>query len=93
MKTWLASAALGAVLLVQGCGARSPPAQSEVAPPAAPPHPYTVEGLRARVFSPSALTVEEDLGDRGTFRSAIVSYLSDGLRLSRRRPGPGPGTR
>ena len=43
-------------------------------------HPLMIESLRKRNYD-SQITVEQDLGDQGAFRSYIISYPSDGLKL------------
>jgi uncharacterized protein len=59
---------------------------SLVPPPTIPadesePHPYSIEALRAREYPGSDLVVERDLGDQGAFKSYLVSYMSEGLKL------------
>jgi uncharacterized protein len=44
-------------------------------------HPYTIEALRQREYPGSDLVIERDLGDQGAFKSYVVSYKSDGLKL------------
>lgn len=46
-----------------------------------PAHPYTVQALRERTYLGSDLVVERELGDQGEFKSYVVSYQSDGLKL------------
>ena len=45
------------------------------------PHPYTIQALREREYVGSDLVVERNLGDQGAFKSQVVSYQSDGLKL------------
>jgi dipeptidyl aminopeptidase/acylaminoacyl peptidase len=46
------------------------------------PHPYTIEALRSREYPGSNIVIEQDLGDQGAFRSYVISYTSDGLKLN-----------
>ena len=83
VQPWKPRAALALVLasaLAAGCQARDA-GKAGSAPAAPAPHPYTIEGLRARKLAPGAVTIERDLGDKGGFRGYVVSYPSDGLRL------------
>lgn len=43
--------------------------------------PYTIEALRQREYPYSDIVIERELGDQGVFKSYIVSYKSDGLKL------------
>ena len=45
------------------------------------PHPLMIEAMRQREYPGGEITIEQDLGDQGGFRSYIVSYPSDGLKL------------
>ncbi len=46
-----------------------------------PKDPFTMEGLRTLEFPGSEFTIEQELGDKGKFKSYIVSYQSEGLKL------------
>lgn len=43
-------------------------------------HPMMIEALRERDYT-SQITIEQDLGDMGAFRSYIISYPSEGLKV------------
>jgi uncharacterized protein len=47
-----------------------------------PVHPYTIQALRDREYPGSDIKVERDLGDQGAFKSYVISYMSDGLKLN-----------
>jgi uncharacterized protein len=42
--------------------------------------PFSIQGIRAKEYD-SNLTIEQDLGDKGKFRSYIISYPSDGFKV------------
>jgi uncharacterized protein len=44
-------------------------------------HPYEIESLRQRAYPGSDIVIERDLGDQGPFKSYVVSYQSEGLKL------------
>ncbi len=41
--------------------------------------PIQIEAIRARGYTASTLTATQDLGDKGGFRQAVASFVSDGL--------------
>lgn len=47
----------------------------------ASPHPLSRDAIAARDYQGSKLKVEDDLGDRGGYRSKVVSYQSDEFRV------------
>jgi dipeptidyl aminopeptidase/acylaminoacyl peptidase len=46
-----------------------------------PPHPLSIEALRARVYSGSDFVIEQTLDSGINYNRYIVSYLSDGLKI------------
>jgi dipeptidyl aminopeptidase/acylaminoacyl peptidase len=44
-------------------------------------HPYTIQALRERDYPGSDIMIERELGDQGVFKSYVVSYQSDGLKI------------
>jgi uncharacterized protein len=45
------------------------------------PDPFSIPALQAREYPGSDIKIEQDLGNQNGFRSYIVSYTSDGLKL------------
>lgn len=46
-----------------------------------PAHPFSIDALRSRDYPGSEIVIERDLGLRDGFRSHVISYQSDGLKL------------
>lgn len=44
-------------------------------------HPLTIESLKMRSYGKGQITIEQDLGIKQNFKSYIISYYSDGLKL------------
>ncbi len=44
-------------------------------------HPLTIESLKNRSYGKGEITIEQDLGIIQNFKSYIISYYSDGLKL------------
>ncbi len=44
-------------------------------------HQYTIEALRNREYDGGELVIERGLGDQGSFKTYLVSYMSDGFKL------------
>jgi dipeptidyl aminopeptidase/acylaminoacyl peptidase len=40
-----------------------------------------IEAIKARTYTASTLTVEQDLGNQGNYTSQVVSYISDGFKV------------
>jgi dipeptidyl aminopeptidase/acylaminoacyl peptidase len=57
------------------------PASQSIQPPAAVPDPLTIEAIRSRKYTASKIATEQELGEQGGYRNAIVSYHSDGLKV------------
>lgn len=43
--------------------------------------PFSIEALREREFKRSEIKIEEELGDFASFKSYVISYDSDGLKI------------
>ena len=54
----------------------------------AAPHPLSRDAIAARDYQGSALKTEQDLGDRGGYRSKVVSWQSDRFRVRARDATP-----
>lgn len=59
------------------------PVNAPVVPPAAgnPPHPLSIDALRARAYEGSEFTFEQTLEPGSSYDRYVVSYLSDGLKI------------
>lgn len=50
--------------------------------PAAALNPMAIAAIQARSYPGSAIAVSQDLGEQGGYRSRVVSYQSDGLKIN-----------
>jgi hypothetical protein len=67
-----------------GEGEATPPevaAPTEKALESAISDPFSIKALQERQYDGGEIKVEQELGDRSGFKSYIVSYKSDGLKL------------
>jgi dipeptidyl aminopeptidase/acylaminoacyl peptidase len=91
----VAAPLLAIALLFLSCGSRSDTgaaprsrndsdAAAAVEDPGTSPevdiHPLSIEGLRDRSYEASDIQTVRFAGDRGSYKSYVVSYLSDGLK-------------
>lgn len=51
------------------------------AEPTTPLDPLTIEAIRARTYTASPITTEQQLGNQGGYSDAIISYKSDGYKI------------
>ncbi len=57
------------------------PVQQTTETPAPPLNPLQIEAIKARSYPGSVITAEQNLGNQGGYKTEIISYMSDGLKI------------